>query len=260
MGRVRLIHWNIDEAKIRAKNLRKAGYNVDYEIMNPAGIREMKLNPPVAVIIDLGRLPMQGRDLGLAIRHYKGTRHVPILFVDGDPEKVKRVKENLPDAIYSSWSTIRSDLKKAISHPLEDPVVPNSVMEGYSGTPLVKKLGIKSNSVLALVDSPKDFEKTLGKLPESVTIHSDAKGYPDLIIWFTRSRGDLERDVVKFGSLMGKRGIWIAWPKKSSGVVTDLSEKVVRKLGLASELVDYKICSIDATWSGLLFTKRKTLS
>jgi CheY-like chemotaxis protein len=257
MGSVRLIHWNLDEAKVRAKKLREAGYQVDYEVLNPDGIREMKMNPPTALIIDLGRLPMQGRDLGLAIRHFKGTRHVPIIFVDGDPEKVKRVKENLPDAVYSSWSTIRSDLKKAISHPLEDPVVPKSVMAGYSGTPLVKKLGIKTNSVLALVNAPKDFEKTLGRLPESVTIHSDARGHPDLIIWFTLSCTDLERDVAKFGSLLGKRGIWIAWPKKTSGVVTDLSEKIVRQLGLASELVDYKICSIDATWSGLLFTKRK---
>ena len=258
MGSVRLIHWNVDEAKIRAKKLREAGYQVDYEVLNPAGIRKLKMNPPAAVIIDLGRLPMQGRDLGLAMRHFKGTRHVPIIFVDGDPEKVKRVKENLPDAVYTSWSTIRSDLKRAISHPLEDPVVPKSVMAGYSGTPLVKKLGIKPNIIIALVGAPLNFKKTLGKLPEGVVLRWKVRSRCDLAIWFTKSRKNLERRIRRTVPLAGKDGLWIVWPKKASGIETDLTQTVVREIGLKAGLVDYKICSIDATWSGLLFTKRKT--
>jgi CheY-like chemotaxis protein len=167
MPRVQLIHWNADETKERAARLEAAGFEVDFNV--PAGmelLRKVKGDPPLAVVIDLTRLPMQGRDIALAIRHYKTTRHVPIVFVDGEPEKVSRVKEKLPDATYTTWGQIKSALKHAIAHPPQEPVVPKSLLDGYSGQPLLKKLGIKSNVIVALVEAPANFKKTLGVLPE----------------------------------------------------------------------------------------------
>ena len=260
MQRVGLIHWKAEEAGQHVSTLRASGYEVVYDPEVQTALRRLRDRPPAAVVIDLSRLPAQGRDIGLALRHYKTTRHVPLVFAGGVPEKVTRVKRHLPDAVYTQWSRIRSSLKRAIAHPPAHPVVPKSLLEGYSGTPLPKKLGIKADSVVALIGAQTGFEQLLAELPDGVVLRRGARGRSDLTIWFTKSRGDLERRVVRLGSAAGSGGLWIAWPKKSSGVATDLSQVVVRKVGLASGLVDYKVCSIDATWTGLRFTRRKSKS
>ncbi len=256
--RIRLIHWNAVEAEERAARLRAAGYDVVCKAFGPDGLRELRQEPPAAVVIDLGRLPAQGRDVGLALRHAKATRHVPLVFVAGDPEKVARIKQHLPDSAYTTWNRIRSSLKRAIANPPADPVVPESVFAGYSGTPLPKKLGIKENSVVILAGAPQGFETTLGDLPAGVTFRRQARGRCHLLVWFTKSRKDLERRVKRMGALAGRGGLWIIWPKKASGIPTDLTQIVVRQIGLAAGLVDYKISAIDATWTGLRFTRRKS--
>ena len=256
--RVRLIHWNSAEARERAAWLAAAGYRADFAI--PEGmdlLRDLRSNPPNAVVIDLDRLPMQGRDVALAIRQSGKTRHLPLVFVDGVPEKIARVQKHLPDGVFTDWKHIGSALKRAMTHPPSKPVVPQSILAGYSGTPLPKKLGIKPNTVVALMAAPKGFRQTLGDLPEGAILRQGIRSRAELTIWFARSRKDLQRRV---GSLAGRANqgpLWIAWPKKSSGVATDLSEPVVRQAGLAAGMVDYKICAIDATWSGLLFSRRK---
>ena len=136
-------------------------------------------------------------------------------------------------------------------------MTPASALSAYSGTPLPKKLGIKPGSVVALVGAPEGFEELLGEMPEGVTLRRRAQGRCDLIVWFAASRRELERRVARLGAVAGAGGLWIAWPKKASGVVTDLSERVVREAGLAAGLVDYKIAAIDETWSGLRFARRK---
>ncbi|MDA2937482.1 hypothetical protein MYX75_04365 [Acidobacteria bacterium AH-259-A15] len=258
MCRVRLIHWNAAEAEERAGRLRAAGYHVDYEVLDAAGLRALRECPPAALVIDLARLPSQGRDVALAIRKYKATRHVPLVLVDGDPEKVARIKEILPDAVYTTWSGIRSSLKRAIAHPPTNPVVPRSIFDAYADTPLPKKLGIKANSVVALVGAPPGFQKTLGDLPDAVAMRTGARGRCDLAIWFAKSGKDLERRIERMGAFAGKDGLWIVWPKKASRIATDLSQAIVRQAGLAAGLVDYKVCAIDATWTGLRFTRRKS--
>lgn len=258
MKRVRLIHWNADEAEEKAARLQTAGYEVTSEPLTAERLRELRDDPPAAVVIDLARLPMQGRDLGLILRKQKTTRHVPLVFVGGDPEKAARVEKDLPDAVYTSWSRIRSSLKRAIARPPARPLVPRSTLDGYAGTPIAKKLGLKANSVVALVGAPPRFEASLGELPEGVQMRRRAGGQCDLIIWFTKSRKELERRVERMVALAGKDGLWIAWQKKSSRIATDLSQAVVRQIGLAAGLVDYKVAAFDETWSGLRFTRRKS--
>ncbi len=257
MRRVRLVHWNAAEAKCRAAELRAAGYAVDWAPVSPETLRTLRLRPPDAVVVDLNRLPSQGRDVGIAVRHYKTTRRLPLVFVDGDPDKVARIREHLPDAEYTTWRRIRSGLKRAIAHPPIDPVAPRSIMNGYSGTPLPKKLGIKPNSVVVLAGAPQGFEKTLGKLPDGVTLRRRATGQRDLTIWFTKSSRDLASRLERMAEQVKAGGLWIVWPKKSSQVVSDLTQATVRKAGLAAGLVDYKVAAIDATWTGLKFSRRK---
>jgi hypothetical protein len=129
---------------------------------------------------------------------------------------------------------------------------------GYSGTPLPKKLGIKPGSVLALLGAPEGFDRTLGALPEGVSIRTRARGASDVVVLFAPWRRVLERRfAAAVGILAVGGGLWIAWPKKASGVATDVTESIVRAAGLASGLVDNKICAIDATWSGLRFMRRR---
>lgn len=264
--RIRLIHWNAAEAEERARRLPAGTFAVDCDQLDPAGLRHLRQEPPDAVVVDLSRLPSHGRDVAVGLRSHKDTRRVPLVFVGGDPRKVAGVKELLPDAVYTSWDQIVAALHEAIASPPTHPVVPASTMAGYGGTPLPKKLGIKEGSVVGLVGAPDGFETTLGDLPRgAVIVRLSPRGTaggsldprPDVTLWFTTRRADLESRIAGMCSLAEKGGLWIIWPKKASGVVSDVSQAVVRQTALGAGLVDFKVCAVDATWSGLRFTIRK---
>jgi len=128
---------------------------------------------------------------------------------------------------------------------------------GYSGTPLPRKLGIREGSRLLLVDPPADFAATLGDLPPGVELVEAGAGAVDVAILFAVGAATVRARFADLAaSLEPAGGLWIAWPKRSSGVATELDENVVREIGLADGLVDNKVCAIDATWSGLRFVWR----
>ena len=129
-------------------------------------------------------------------------------------------------------------------------------MAGYSGTPLVKKLGIKPASSLALIGAPTNFPRQLVGLSRDVKVTTRARGAADLVVWFVTSRRALDARIASIQALM-QSGLWIAWPKKTSGMKSDLSEDQVRAAGLSHGLVDYKVCAIDEIWSGLKFARRR---
>jgi hypothetical protein len=124
---------------------------------------------------------------------------------------------------------------------------------GYSGTPLPRKLGIAPGHRVLLIGAPDGFEgETLGALPDGVTVARQARGSADVIVAFFTSRAALVRRLPVLRQRMEQAaGLWIAWPKKASGVPTDLTEDVVRDLALQGDLVDNKVCAVDETWSGL---------
>lgn len=130
-------------------------------------------------------------------------------------------------------------------------------MAGYSGTPLTKKLGIKEGSRVALINAPKDFESELGELPDNVQFIRRPTKSLDIIVFFVLTERALLRDFAKFAARLVANGmIWIAWPKKSSGVATDLIEQQVQRIGLDAGLVDVKVCAINEIWSALKFVYR----
>ncbi len=130
-------------------------------------------------------------------------------------------------------------------------------MAGYSGSPLPKKLGIKEGVKLALLASPKGFTRALGPLPDGVEIRTQARGRLDVIVFFATRRRELERRFPTMARALQPSGaLWVAWPKKASGVATDLTFEPVQEIGLHSGLVDSKVCAIDDTWSGLRFVYR----
>jgi hypothetical protein len=129
---------------------------------------------------------------------------------------------------------------------------------GYSGTPLPRKLGIKPDSRLALVSAPYGFDETLGELPERVEVRSRARGPLDVIVFFTTSQVELRQRFDALARALDPAGaLWVAWPKRSSGVRTDVTEDRVREVALPKGLVDNKVCAIDEIWSGLRLVIRR---
>src|SRR5687768_4062972 len=136
------------------------GHHADFDDLERLTLqRILRGEPPEAFVIDLSRLPSQGREFALYVRSSKTMRHVPIVFVDGDPAKVARLKPLLPDATYTTWPKLRTALPKAIARPPKTPVVPPSSI--YSGRPLADKLGVKPRMRVCLVGAPKGFAQTL---------------------------------------------------------------------------------------------------
>jgi hypothetical protein len=129
---------------------------------------------------------------------------------------------------------------------------------GYSGTPLAKKLGIKPGAVVCTIAAPDDFRKLIAQTcPSDVRFITASKSKRDLTIWFVRSAAELSRGMKRAIAASAHGPIWICWQKKSSGVITDAGATEVREAGLAGGIVDYKVCAINETWSGLCFAKRK---
>jgi bifunctional DNA-binding transcriptional regulator/antitoxin component of YhaV-PrlF toxin-antitoxin module len=130
---------------------------------------------------------------------------------------------------------------------------------GYSGTPLPKKLGIREGDAVCVVDDPGNARELISPLPPGATFASDPPS-AQVVVLFVTARRALEEQVDELGqAVFPDRSLWIAWPKRSSGVATDMTEDVVREVALPLGLVDNKVCAIDATWSGLRLVWRKEL-
>jgi len=129
---------------------------------------------------------------------------------------------------------------------------------GYSGTPLPRKLGIKEGEKLALLRAPENFREALGELPDGVSVSTRTGRDIDVMVAFFTRRAELERRLPKLMEALDvDGGLWIAWPKRSSGGGTDITEDTLREVGLPLGLVDNKVCAIDETWSGLRLVYRK---
>jgi CheY-like chemotaxis protein len=250
---VRLVHWHADEAEERATRLRDAGFTVDAAVPDgPPALRALRASPPDAVLIDLSRLPSQGRDFAVQLRLSPATRSVPIVFAGGDEERAARVRALLPDATFAAWDDAPAVLRGAA--PVADPVVPAGALAAYAGAPLARKLGIGAGVAVSLVDAPAAFESLLVELPPGAAVRRRHPRPGDLVVWFVTDRGELERRIGELGA--AGAGLWVVWPKRGSALAGELTQPIVRRLGLASGLVDYKVCSVDTTWTGLRFRRR----
>jgi hypothetical protein len=122
---------------------------------------------------------------------------------------------------------------------------------------LVDKLGIKAGTAIVILNAPKGYDRTLGRVPKGVTRAAGLAGPLDFVQFFTTEKRELERRFAALARALAPAGmLWISWPKKSSGVATDLTEDVIRAVGLAHGLVDVKVAAIDDVWSGLKFVRR----
>ena len=131
-------------------------------------------------------------------------------------------------------------------------------MAGYSGTPLAQKLGIKAGQRVVVIDGPAAYRKLLSPLPEAVSFSTKVDSATTFIHLFVSERKTLEKQLKRLRKLIADTGtLWISWPKKSSGVATDVTEDVIREVALPLGFVDVKVCAVDQTWSGLKLMIRR---
>lgn len=131
-------------------------------------------------------------------------------------------------------------------------------MAGYSKTPLAQKLGIKAGTKVVVLEAPPSYRKWLAPLPEEVSFHEKAIAGSHFVHLFVRERRTLEKELKRLRKLLADAGVlWISWPKKSSGVATDVTEDVIRDVCLPLGFVDVKVCAVDETWSGLKLMIRR---
>ena len=134
-------------------------------------------------------------------------------------------------------------------------------MAGYSGKPLSAKLGIEAGHRVALVHAPPGFPAALAPLPADVTLCRRPSGKTPIVLLFGRASAELAAELPAAATVLPPGGmLWVAWPKKAARQATDLSEDVVRRIGLATGLVDVKVCAVDDVWSGLKFVRRRAAS
>ncbi len=258
MKRVRLFHWNPEEASPILDMLRRAGIDVDYdEKFAPQVFRALRQSQPDAVVIDLSRLPSHGREIAIALRGNKHTRQIPILFVGGAAEKVAAVREKLPDAAYCQASGIVAAVRRCMRERPENPVIPMQMMERYATRTTAQKLGIAAGAKVAVIDAPRDYAKAIGTLPDDVEFDEESWDECAVTVWFVEEPEALIAALPKLRRAAAKSKLWIAWPKKAARKDSLLNENIVRDLAIEGGLVDYKVCSINETWSGLCFALKR---
>jgi hypothetical protein len=217
-------------------------------------LRELTRKPPEALVIDLSRLPGQGRDVAVVFRRSTPGRTIPIVFVQGEPSKVERARMVLPDAFFTSWEDIAGVLETARQSMPSAPVVPSSGLAAYAGTPVPKKLGIVEGSRVLLVAPPEGLTGLLGGLPDRVTLGRRTSS-PDLVLAFVRRRSGLDETWTR--ATRHGVAVWLFWVKRSASSHSDLDQRVVRAFGLGHGWVDSKIARLDDTWAGLRFVERR---
>ena len=254
MPRVLVIHRKPAIAVERARRLCSDGLEAAaYPTLGPTSFREIRANPPDAIVIDLTELPSYGRTMGVLLREQKGTRNIPLVFLKGDPEKAARVREVLPDAVFAVWPNVAPAIQRAIERAPAQGAAPN-----VAGIPLAKKLRIAEGLAVALLEAPANIREILGPLPKDVRIEKKI-GDCALALFFVKSAAALGRGLPKLAPQIGPgQTLWICWPKRTSATPCDLTLTAIRAMVSSYGLVDSKICAVDATWSGTAITRRRS--
>jgi hypothetical protein len=254
--RILVVNHDLAEGAERAARLRSQGWDAEpYTSLGAKGFRGIRANPPAVVLIDLIRLPSYGKAMGVLLRQQKSLRAIPLVFIEGDPEKTAQVRETLPDAVFASWPKIGAALHRAIGRAPKSPLPPQP-----SRKPLLAKLGIAEGSVAALLRAPEGFEQILGPLPPGARLQKHT-GEADVVLIFVKSAAALGRELPPLaGAMRPGRKLWIVWPKQTSALAGDLTMVRIRAMANPFGLVDYKVLAVDQTWSGMLLGLRRSAS
>ena len=258
---IRLVSWKDDIARARERELTSLGFSVDASSLRGRGgvIGHFRDAAPDAVVLDLERLPSHGREVGIMLRDSKSTRHLPLIFAGGDPQKVERIRSELPDAVFTPWDKIADAIRHAMAHPVAAPVRATSHMERWAGSSLPRRLDIKPGIQVAMLGVFDGFEETLGDLPEGTALVKRFTAETRLALYIVRSAREMAAAFEHPAARLPKNAsFWIIHPKRTKSISVDFNQNDVRELGLAGGFVDYKVCAVNSEWSGLKFARRRT--
>jgi CheY-like chemotaxis protein len=246
--RVVVVHYEAAEAAALADRLRREGIAAEpYTALGTRGFRQLSAAPPDAILIDLIRMPSYGRAMGGMLRKTKSTRAIPIVFLEGDPEKTDRVRELLPDAGFTSLPRLAPALRRAVRTAPAEPVVPES-----REVPAGQKLRIPEGATVSLIGAPEGFEAVLG----GARVTRSRGG--EVVLLFARTAAAIGRELPGLAKMLPGRRLWVLWPKRTSRAAGDLSLPRIHDACAPLGLVAYKTCSVDATWSAAAVSRRRT--
>ena len=256
MPRVLVIHRKPAIAAERARRLCSEELDATaYPTLGPSSFRQIRANLPDVILIDLTELPSYGRAMAILLREQKATRNIPLVFLKGDPEKAARVREVLPDAVFATWPNAAPVILRTIERAPAEAAAPN-----VAGIPLAKKLRIGEGSVVAILEAPENIGEILGPLPKGARLEKKLNE-ANLALFFVTSAAALGRALPRLAAQMiPGRTLWICWPKRTSSGPCDLTLTSIRARVSLYDMVDSKICAIDAIWSGTAITKRRRRS
>jgi hypothetical protein len=247
LTRVLVIHRDTAEAATWASRLCTLGFEAaPYLSLGAKGFRGIRQSPPHAILIDLTRLPSYGKAMGILLRQQKTLASIPLVFLEGDPDKTAQVRAVLPDAVFTGWTKVEVAIPKAILQSPREPAPPRD-----PGTSVPAKLGIGEASRVALVHAPAGFA-----LPDVPT--QKQVGDADVVMLFFRTSAALGRELPDLPGMMRKgRRVWVLWPKQASAAPGDLTMVRIREMASGVGLVDFKVCAVDETWSAMALGKRR---
>jgi CheY-like chemotaxis protein len=253
VSRAVVVHYAPAEAGVIAERIRREGFEADVCPARGAPcVSAIRENPPDVIVIDLIRMPSYGRWIAALLRQQRSTRMIPLVFVEGDPEKARLVRKLLPDAVFTSLDRIGASLEKAIRTPVCNPMPADPTR-----VPAAGKLRIREGSKVALLHEPDDFRASLEPLPKRVRFQTAVAG-ADVVLLFVKSAAQLARELPSaVKQAEPKAAVWVIWPKKTSGVKTDITLPVIFGIFASLGLAMQKVCAVDKTWSGLAMGKSR---
>lgn len=264
---IRYVHWNAAEALDRGARIQSLAPQcevISEPRIDPPSLAELRKALPAVLIIDLSRLPSHGRAVAQGLRESRTSRNLPILFLEGLPDKVAIARRAFPDAFFATWDTLGQTLATAlaVAPGTEFLKAQRCAISGEAKSkPLAAKLGVKAGRPVWLAGAPEDFESKLGDLPDGATVTRRRPAGECLTLWFVRNLAELAKGLDSKKVQAGTGGLWVIWPKQASTFAGDLKEGDVRESCLRAGLVDFKVCAVDADWSGLRFAPaRKSAS
>jgi hypothetical protein len=247
--RVVVVNRDLIEAGSIAARLCSAEIQAEpYNSRGTRGFRHLRAEPPNAIVIDLALVPSYGRVMGAMIRENKSLRTIPLVFIEGDPEKTAKVRATLPDAVFAPWTKIADAIHRAIRRAPAEPLMP------VAQSTLLQKLGIREGSRVALLHAPKGFA-----LPKAAWTRSKPES-ANVILAFFGSIAALGHELPKIAAIVetGMR-LWIAWPKRAGSVPTDLSMPRIGEMARPYGLATYKTCSLGEKWSAMVFGRSRAI-
>ena len=259
MARVRIVHWKEPQAAPLIEVCRACGFEVEYDpVRFPDLAKLIRANPPDVLVIDLTCLPSHGRESAIYLRRTKYARHLPLVFVDGEAEKVAKIREQLPDATFATRKQLGSKFKSALTKTIATPVLPPPMEARFALRTVAQKLGMKPNSTAAVIDAPRNYAAVIGELPEGAELVEDPESICPVTLWFVEDLRGFKSGLRRMQTIADRTKLWIIWRKGGKAGKAELTSNLIREGGIDVGLVDYKICSVSEHWSGMAFGRKRS--